>query len=352
MEIVRFFVSSGKGLMRMSGPNRTPAYLQSHQLSQKLFPDDDSIVTKDTSITWAASGYQSLAITHCKTQAQLLKGEPIVSKISSWCQKHNRRHNGIKPNLAVVYFDTGDDADEFLYVKAVVAARAGIGYSAYKLTPDAPVEEVLAKIVELNGDDRVHGVLVQRPLPDHLWEHQVMGSVASQKHVEEFMRCRASNIAMDALTRLLVYHHRRWMFDLNIILLGGTNIITAQFKDELKHRHMNFDKSVQVLSKLEPAKLRPKHDTIIITELNQGCIITADMLGPAVKLVIDLGFDPDTKMGDLDPDVLEIDDLLVVPTPGGVLPVLLWIMMERTIRARDHIDSTQIWCGIPGCTAA
>ncbi len=56
-------------------------------------------------------------------QAQLLRGGPVVTKIHSWCTKHNRSRKGIKPMLAVIYFDTGDDADEYLYIKRVVAAR-------------------------------------------------------------------------------------------------------------------------------------------------------------------------------------------------------------------------------------
>lgn len=58
-----------------------------------------------------------------ETQARLLKGGPVVTKIASWCLKHHRRLHGQKATLAVIYFDTGADADEYLYIKAIVAAR-------------------------------------------------------------------------------------------------------------------------------------------------------------------------------------------------------------------------------------
>nr|POF12680.1 bifunctional protein fold [Quercus suber]POF12683.1 bifunctional protein fold [Quercus suber] len=317
---------------------------------QALSVDDASITSEDvSSVTLGVHDekFDHLFVTSQIVQGQLLKGGPTVSEISSWCQKHKRGRAGTKATLAVMYFDTGDDAEEYLYVKAVVAARAGVGYSVHKLAPDAPIDDVLEKINELNEDDEVHGVLIQRPVPEHLWERQVMDSVRPQKHVEEFTHRKASNIALDGLIRLLTTYHRNWMLNLNIIMLGGTNIITPQFKAELKRRHRHFDEKVQLLS--EPARLDPGHDTIVVTELNKGGIVTPDMLGPAIKLVVDVGFDPDTKTGDLDPDVLDVNGLVVVPTPGGVLPVLLWIMMERTIKARDQSERSRALCGLSGC---
>lgn len=204
---------------------------------------------------------------------------------------------------------------------------------------------MLAKIRELNDNDQAHGILIQRPVPKHLSETRVMDSVAPHKHIEEFDRGKPNNIAVDGLTRLLNSYGRAWMLELNIILLGGTNIITPGFKAELTRRH----KHVQIMPKIQTARMNPKHETIIITELNKGGIIKPEMLGPAIKLVVDLGFDVDTKVGDLDADVLDMEDLLVVPTPGGVLPVLLWIMMERTIKARDQLDRLELLC-LPGCS--
>lgn len=55
--------------------------------------------------------------------ATLLRGHPIIANIATWCHNHNKRRRGVKPTLAVIYFNTGEDAEEYLYVKAVVAAR-------------------------------------------------------------------------------------------------------------------------------------------------------------------------------------------------------------------------------------
>lgn len=156
-----------------------------------------------------------------------------------------------------------------------------------------------------------------------------MYSINRQKHVEEYAGGNASNIALDAVKRLLAAYHKVWMLDLDIVILGGTNIITPGFKAELKRRFQ----FVEMLPKWEGTMIDRKRQTIVMTELNRGGVIKPSMLGPGVKLVIDLGFDVDTKTGDLDPEVHEMNGLMVVPTPGGALPIILWLMMERTIRA-------------------
>lgn len=153
-----------------------------------------------------------------------------------------------------------------------------------------------------------------------------MTSISPSKHIEEFTRNKPNNIALDSLERLLAYYHESKLLDLHAILLGGTNIITPAFVAQLTNRHHK-----------SPSDAISASPTIVLTELNQDSIITPKMLGPNVKLVVDLGFDVETKQGDLDPDVLDLEGLKVVPTPGGVLPVLLWVMMERTIRARDRL---------------
>ena len=66
---------------------------------------------------------QSISTVSSLDQAQLLRGGPVVTKIHTWCTDHNKNRRGPKPTLAVVYFDTGNDADEYLYIKRIVAER-------------------------------------------------------------------------------------------------------------------------------------------------------------------------------------------------------------------------------------
>ncbi|OHE99005.1 hypothetical protein CORC01_05695 [Colletotrichum orchidophilum] len=286
------------------------------------------------------------------TSASLLKGFPVAAKVERWCYQHRSRDD-IEPTLGVIYFDTGNDAKEYLQIKAEVAAKAGIRYISHRLPPDASVDETLDKIAELNEDENTHAILVQRPLPNHLEEHEIMDSIHIIKHIEEFAKGYATNIAVDALRRLLDAYHKAWMLDLTIVLLGGTNIITPGFKADLK-RHLPH---VDILEMLGDgmSEINPQRHTVVMTELNKGGIIKPSMIGPGVKLIVDLGFDVITKMGDLYPGVHDIRDLVVVPTPGGVLPVIIWLMMERTIKAKACLKSSRSCCLLgaqSGCTVS
>ncbi|KAK2778007.1 methylenetetrahydrofolate dehydrogenase (nadp(+)) [Colletotrichum kahawae] len=263
-------------------------------------------------------------------QAIFLKGAPVVRLLESWCIRNSRSRDGIKPTLAVVYFNTGVDADEYLRIKAEVAAKAGVDFISYELPPNASTDGVLGVISALNKNPQTHGILVQRPLPTQISEPDVMSSISRRKHIEEHLQGESSNIAVDGVVRLLAPHRKSHMLDLSIVLLGGTNIITAGFKAELKKRYPR----VEMFKTPEEAKLVDRDGLVVMTELNKGGIVHPEMLGPGVELVVDLGFDVNTKMGDLDPRVFDVDGLMVIPTPGGVLPVIIWLMMERTIKSK------------------
>ncbi|CAI0649172.1 unnamed protein product [Colletotrichum noveboracense] len=273
-------------------------------------------------------------------QALFLKGAPVIGLLESWCIRNSKSIDGIKPTLAVVYFNTGVDADEYLRIKAEVAAKAGIDFIPYELAPNASTDGLLHLISTLNKCSQTHGILVQRPLPIQISETDVMGSISRRKHVEERLQGQPSNIAVDGVVRLLASYRKADMLDLSIVLLGGTNIITPGFKAELKKRYPR----IEMFKTPEEAKLVNRDGVIVMTELNKGGIIQPEMLGPGVELVIDLGFDINTKMGDLDPRVFDVDGLMVVPTPGGVLPVIIWLMMERTIKNMSRRRASRsIW---------
>ncbi|KAF3797647.1 Bifunctional protein FolD [Colletotrichum gloeosporioides] len=246
-------------------------------------------------------------------QALFLEGAPVIRLLASWCIRNSKSIDGIKPTLAVVFFNTGVDADEYLRIKAEVAAKAGIDFIPYELAPNASTDRVLNLISALNKCPQTHGILVQRPLPIQISEADVMGSISRQKHIEECVQGDSSNIAVDGVVRLLASYRKADMLDLSIVLLGGTNIITPGFKAELKNRYPR----IEMFKTPEEAKLVNRDGVVVMTELNKGGIIQPEMLGPGVELVIDLGFDINTKMGDLDPRVFDVDGLMVVPTPGG-----------------------------------
>ncbi|KAL4728785.1 hypothetical protein ACLX1H_003184 [Fusarium chlamydosporum] len=232
--------------------------------------------------------------------ARLLTGDLVVQDIERWCHR-NAEKGGIKPVMAVVYFNTGPDSIDYVKIKAHVAARAGISYWVYEMPVNATTIQVMSQVKKLNNNPQIHGILIQRPLPDQLKEPEVMGYIDHVKNIEEYTKCQISNIAADALVRLLARYR---LLDLaqqsRIQIVGFGNIITKDFIEQVKRQFpyvtasndfdLSYDASNDSHEALEKQAQAPRA-SIIISELHRGPgFIKASMVKPEVSVLVDLGF--------------------------------------------------------------
>ncbi|CAG7564508.1 unnamed protein product [Fusarium equiseti] len=281
--------------------------------------------------------------------AHLLTGDLVVHDIERWCRRKAEK-GGIKPVMAVVFFNTGQDAVDYVRIKGHVAARAGVSYWVYEMPPDASTTQVISQVQKLNKNPQIHGILVQRPLPDQVNEPKVMVSIDHVKNIEEYTKGQADNIAADALVRLLArYGLLQPALQAKIQIVGLGNIITKEFIQQMKRQfpYVSASKDFDVSCDESKDKHEPPHEGIeaprasmIISELHRGPgFIKESMVKSDVGVLVDLGFYVTEKgvIGDVSHSLFDRSDLAIAPTPGGVLPILLWIMMERTIKARQII---------------
>ncbi|KAG5803245.1 hypothetical protein H9Q74_009054 [Fusarium xylarioides] len=283
--------------------------------------------------------------------ARLLTGDLVVRDIERWC--HRKAGNGgNKPVMAVVFFNTGPDAVDYVKIKAHVAARAGVNYWVYEMPVDASTVEVMSQVKKLNMNPHIHGILIQRPLPDQLNEAKIMGYIDHVKNIEEYAKGQPDNIAADALVRLLA---RYGLFEsaqqAKIQIVGFGNIITKEFIKQMKRQfpYVNASKDFDLTHEdkheaLEEEAQAPRA-SMIVSELHRGPgFIKESMVKPEVSVLVDLGFYVTEKgvIGDVSHALFDRSDLAIAPTPGGVLPILLWIMMERTIKAKQMIAKEEL----------
>ncbi|KAJ4109691.1 hypothetical protein NW768_012127 [Fusarium equiseti] len=289
--------------------------------------------------------------------AHLLTGGLVVHDIERWCHRKAGK-GGVKPVMAVVFFNTGPDAVDYVKIKAHVAARAGVSYWVYEMSPDASTSEVISQVQKLNKNPEIHGILVQRPLPDQVNEPKAMASISPVKNIEEYTKGQADNIAADALVRLIArYGLLRSAQQSKIRIVGFGNIITKEFIQQMKSEFpyvsasRDFDLSGDTEQDehegLQKEAIAPRR-SIIISELHRGPgFIKESMVKAEVSVLVDLGFYVTEKgvIGDVSHSLFDRSDLAIAPTPGGVLPILLWIMMERTIKAKQLLTKE----GVRGC---
>lgn len=215
---------------------------------------------------------------------------------------------------------------------------------------DASTIEVMSQVKELNMDLQIHGILIQRPLPQQLNEAKIMRYIDPIKNIEEYDKGQADNIAADALVRLLArYGMSESAQQAKIQIVGFGNIITKEFIKQMKRQFLyvsaskDFDPSYDTSTdKHEPLQeeVQAPRASMIISELHRGPgFIKESMIKPEVSVLVDLGFYVTEKgvIGDVSHALFDRTDLAIAPTPGGVLPILLWIMMERTIKAKQMI---------------
>jgi 5,10-methylene-tetrahydrofolate dehydrogenase/methenyl tetrahydrofolate cyclohydrolase len=219
----------------------------------------------------------------------------------------------------------------------------------------ASTTQVLSQVMKLNKDPQIHGILIQRPLPHQLNEPKVMGCINPVKNIEEYVNCRVNNIAADALDRLLTRHGLlESAQQARIQIVGFGNIITEGFIKQMKRQFPyvsaskgfdpSYDANKDKFETLQKEVGTPRA-SIIISELHRGPgFIKACMVKPEVSVLVDLGFYATEKgvIGDVSHSLFDRSHLAIAPTPGGVLPILLWIMMERTIKAKCIIVKEEL----------
>lgn len=173
-----------------------------------------------------------------------------------------------------------------------------------------------------------------------------MASVSPVKSIEEYSEGRSANIAADAFARLLSKYGRLELARRSTIHIAGFgNIITDGFISDIKTYyplvsvtpHLPRTGGKTLANHIATERNANQH-SVLVSELNQGPgFITLDKVPSDVSVIVDLGFyatEEGTIVGDVDHNVYQEEGLAIAPTPGGLLPILLWVMMERTIRAK------------------
>jgi methylenetetrahydrofolate dehydrogenase (NADP+)/methenyltetrahydrofolate cyclohydrolase len=250
---------------------------------------------------------------------------------------------GVRPGLAVVI--VGDDPASKVYVRNKVMACGDVGvHSEHIELPGATTEaELLGRIAELNADPRIHGILVQLPLPKLISGAAVLAAIAPEKDADGF---HPTNVG------LLVTGHPRFVpctpaavmamleaenvnpWGQHAVVVGQSNIVGKPVA------HLLLQKGATVTicnSKTRELGSHTARADILIAAVGRPKLISGGMVKPGA-VVIDVGINrlPDGKLvGDVDfAGVMGIASRLS-PVPGGVGPMTITMLLENTIRAAE-----------------
>ncbi len=249
--------------------------------------------------------------------------------------------SGIKPGLAAVL--VGDDPASAVYVKNKKTAceKAGFFPQEHRLPASTTQKTLLALLHELNADNRIHGILVQLPLPAHIDTKLILQAVSPEKDADGFHPVNVGHLVEGApifvpCTPKGVMH----MIDSTgepiagkrAVVIGRSNIVGKPVAMLLLHRHATVT-ICHSRTKDLPEVVREAD--IIVAAIGKPHFVTADMVKEGA-MVIDVGINrlADGKLvGDVDFDRVKERAGWITPVPGGVGPMTIAMLLQNTLES-------------------
>ena len=252
---------------------------------------------------------------------------------------------GITPGLAVII--VGDSPASRVYVRNKVKAcgEVGLHSETHDFAASAAEPAILARIDELNRNPRIHGILVQLPLPPHLETRRLLGAISIEKDVDGFHLYNVGGLVVGENNifppctpygvQCLLEYEKIPIEGQNVVVVGASNIVGKPMALML----MAKDATVSIchIKTRDLAQYTILADILIVAA---GCpgLITAPMVKRGA-VVIDVGINrlPDgTLAGDVDFEAVRQKASHITPVPGGVGPMTVTMLICNTVAAAER----------------
>jgi len=285
--------------------------------------------------------------------AQIISGTEIAKQIREELKQEiaelKEKHNLI-PGLATIL--VGEDPASQVYVgqKEKTSLALGIYSERHDLPADTSEKELLALIDKLNKDPKIHGILVQLPLPKHINETNVLYAVDPKKDVDGFHPVNVGKLMIGepdylpctphGIQQLLIRSGVK-IDGAEVVVVGRSNIVGKPIANILLQKKEGANATVTVChTGTRDISLHTKRADILIVAAGRPKAITADMVKEGV-VVIDVGVNrigktadgKDILVGDVDFDSVKEKAKAITPVPGGVGPMTITMLMLNTVRA-------------------
>lgn len=278
--------------------------------------------------------------------AQLIDGNALAKQIRSEAAQRAARltERGHQPGLAVVL--VGEDPASQVYVRNKVKACEDNGfYSSLDRYPaDLSEADLLARIDALNHDPKIHGILVQLPLPKHIDSHKVLEAIAPEKDVDGFHVANAGALMTGApLFRPCTPYGCMKMLEsiqfplrgARAVVVGASNIVGKPMAMLL----LQAGATVTICnSKTRDIGAHTREADVVVAAVGRRNLITADMVKPGA-VVIDVGMNRDDNgklCGDVDLGGVSEVAGYITPVPGGVGPMTITMLLVNTLEAAER----------------
>ncbi len=285
--------------------------------------------------------------------AQIIKGSEVAKQIREELKQEvaelKEKHN-LVPGLVTVL--VGEDPASQVYVgaKEKTSKALGIYSERHDLPADTSEKDLLALVDKLNKDPKIHGILVQLPLPKHIDTTKVLYTIDPEKDVDGFHPVNVGKLMIGEPNYMPCTPHGIWQLLIRsgvqiegaeVVVVGRSNIVGKPIANILLQKQKNANATVTIChTRTRDMAFHTKRADILIVAAGKPKAITADMVKDGV-VVIDVGVNRIGKTaegkailcGDVDFDSVKEKAKAITPVPGGVGPMTITMLMLNTVRA-------------------
>ena len=292
--------------------------------------------------------------------ARILDGAPIADALRAEVAEAVQRHRtaGRQPGLAVVIVGENPASQVYVKAKGKACAEAGMHSETVRLPEQTTEAELLATVDRLNADPRIHGFLVQLPLPAHINGERVLNRIDPRKDVDGFHPVNVGKLVIGdptALKPATPFGVQEMLLrsgidpkGSNAVIVGRSNIVGKPMANLLIQHGRGGDATVTVChSKSRDLPAVCQSADLLIVAMGKAEFVTADMVRPGA-VVVDVGINrvEDASqpkgyriVGDVAFDPVSQVASAITPVPGGVGRMTIAMLLRNTLQAFEQASA-------------
>ncbi len=261
---------------------------------------------------------------------KILNGAELAGYIKNRQAKDVRRLKQslkVEPRLTIIRTNPDPVVDSYMRLKQRYGDDIGVAVDVHTIEQ----AEALQVIGKLNGDPRVHGIIVQIPLPDPSQTDEVLNAVASSKDVDGLAAESGFEPATPMAIDWLLAGYNVELRDRRILIIGRGRLVGGPLARLWERQGLDVataNRSTEDLASLTKAA------EVIVCAAGRPGLLKADMVR-ADAVIVDAGVATDSNglVGDVDASVRQLPDITITPEKGGVGPLTVCALFENVIRA-------------------
>ena len=271
--------------------------------------------------------------------AQILDGKKLASDSEKEILESVSvlKEKGIIPTLATILVGDNPASETYVRMKQETCKRVGMESLAINLPKETSTEELLLKIDELNNDKKIHGILLQHPVPNQINERECFERISIEKDVDGVTCLGFGRMSMGlsaygsctpaGIMRILEFYDVD-ISGMNAVVVGRSPILGKPMAMML----LNKNATVTIChSRTKELEDHVRNADLVVGAVGVPKLIKKEWIKKGA-VVIDAGYHPE-KCGDIDLDGIEEIASSYTPVPGGVGPMTINTLILNTVEA-------------------